>query len=93
MLYIICYDIEQDILRNKISHILQGFGKRVQKSVFECELDEKTLQRLLRQLECVFKGQGQDSLRIYPLCQTCKRRAMGIGSTHPGSEERSYIYL
>ncbi len=93
MLYIICYDIEEDKLRNRVSRILQGFGRRVQKSVFECELDDKSLQRLKKQLEKSFKAGPEDSIRIYQICQTCKMKALGLGNLGLTLKEKDYIYL
>jgi CRISPR-associated endonuclease Cas2 len=38
MFYLVCYDVVLDRRRNKVAHILEGYGLRVQKSVFECVL-------------------------------------------------------
>ena len=92
-MYIICYDIENDKIRRRISVILQGFGQRVQKSVFECELDEKALQRLKNQLEKSFDAGEEDSIRIYQICQTCKMKALGMGNLAVSFIEKDYIYL
>ncbi len=93
MLYVICYDIEDNKVRNKISHLLQGYGKRVQKSVFECELDDRALQKLKRSIESRAKLAEQDSIRIYALCQTCKMKAVGLGKHVSEHEQESLIYL
>ena len=37
MFYLICYDVVND-RRNRVSRLLEGYGLRVQKSVFECVL-------------------------------------------------------
>lgn len=34
MFYLICYDIVLDKRRNKVAQMLEGYGLRVQKSVF-----------------------------------------------------------
>lgn len=49
--YVVVYDISDDNERRKVDKVLKGFGFRVQKSVFECKLDEKVKERLLRRLE------------------------------------------
>ena len=41
MFYLVCYDIVSDRRRNKVSKLLEAYGLRVQKSVFECVLDDK----------------------------------------------------
>ena len=35
MFYLICYDVVNDRRRNRVSRLLEGYGLRVQKSVFE----------------------------------------------------------
>jgi CRISPR-associated protein Cas2 len=39
MIHLISYDIEDDRERLQVSKVLEGFGRRVQKSVFECPLN------------------------------------------------------
>ena len=72
---IVAYDIADDRRRNLVAHLLEGFGERVQKSVFECGLDpqrEATLRRLLTSL----LDAEEDRLRIYPLCEKDHRLAL-----------------
>ena len=93
MLYVVCYDIADDSLRNKVASVLEGFGMRVQKSVFECELSEPGLRKMVKKLESIFHGEGEDSIRIYPLCQTCKANAMGIGHLGKNVLDTAHIFL
>ena len=39
-MYVISYDISENKIRNKVAKILEGYGKRIQYSVFECDIDE-----------------------------------------------------
>ncbi|MBF2055659.1 MAG: CRISPR-associated endonuclease Cas2 [Cyanobacterium sp. T60_A2020_053] len=64
MFYLICYDIADDKRRNKIASILEGYGSRVQFSVFECVLSGKQYQQLQQKLKKIFKKE-EDSLRFY----------------------------
>src|SRR6266511_1773180 len=53
MLYVISYDISVDRRRARVAKLLEGFGQRVQYSVFECDLTESqyaVLQRNLRRM-------------------------------------------
>ncbi|NOX37249.1 MAG: CRISPR-associated endonuclease Cas2 [Calditrichaeota bacterium] len=94
MHYLICYDIEDDRQRSRMAHLLEGFGERVQKSVFECQLDPPGRQRLLRRIQQEFEPQGRDSIRIYPLCADCCRRALGMGHVPSSPLARvAYIHL
>ena len=38
LLYVVTYDIPNDKRRKKVSDLLEGYGRRVQYSVFECLL-------------------------------------------------------
>lgn len=52
--YLAVYDVTQDRERNALADLLEGFGIRVQKSAFECDLtrgSRATLERKLRTLE------------------------------------------
>lgn len=69
MFAVVCYDIPDDRRRTRVGKILEGFGKRVQKSVFECDLAPNHLQKLKAKLSKVVKP--EDSLRYYYLCAQC----------------------
>lgn len=69
MFVVICYDIPSDRRRAKVAKILEGFGARVQKSVFECDLKLPHLQKLKQKLGRVLKD--EDGLRYYYLCGQC----------------------
>jgi len=49
-LQIIAYDIIKTRKRNKVAEILKDYGNRVQKSVFECRLNDADLNRLTQKL-------------------------------------------
>jgi len=69
MFVLVCYDIPADRRRSKVSKILEGFGTRVQKSVFECDLQLKHLPKLKQKLTKVLKD--EDQVRYYYLCANC----------------------
>ncbi len=76
MLFVISYDIEDDRSRSHIASILSGYGQRVQKSVFECELDKKLYDELIKRLQKRLKN---GNIRIYQICAVCRRQAKGLG--------------
>ncbi len=80
MFCIISYDITDDKIRTKLAHRLKDFGKRVQFSVFEADLKPKDLTKLTGVLDKV-KLEGEDSIRVYQICQSCLERIKirGIG--------------
>lgn len=65
-LYLICYDIVDNRRRNRVAKVLTGYGMRVQKSVFECFLNEPRLKALRQRLKKEIKA-AEDQIRIYDL--------------------------
>jgi CRISPR-associated protein Cas2 len=70
MLHVVCYDIIDDKVRNRVSDCLLDFGTRIQDSVFECLLDEELLDRLAEQLGKIELSE-KDRIRIYQVCARC----------------------
>ena len=65
--YMICFDVSDNRRLRRIANQLENFGQRVQRSVFECWLDDNDMftlkKRLARELD-----PEQDQVRYYPLC-------------------------
>jgi CRISPR-associated endoribonuclease Cas2 len=89
-LYIIAYDIPNDRRRSKVHKTLCGYGAWTQYSLFECWLDRKQLLELQIKLAKQLNEQ-EDSLRLYPLCQSCQGKVITIGSSLP-SEPKSFVF-
>lgn len=66
LFYVITYDIPCDKRRRKVANLLEGYGKRVQYSVFECVLTTEKYVELKRRLKPRIKIE-EDSVRLYPL--------------------------
>jgi CRISPR-associated protein Cas2 len=81
LLYVVAYDITCDKRRYKISNLLEGYGQRVQYSVFECQLTHAKFKELRKRLSKVVKD-TEDSVRFYPLSQHTLNQVeiMGVGS-------------
>jgi CRISPR-associated protein Cas2 len=78
MFYLICYDIVKDSRRNKVSRLLEGYGLRVQKSVFECVLDDRQFESLQKKL-LKSLNKREDQLRFYPLSSRCRSKVIVLG--------------
>ncbi|MDW8318527.1 MAG: CRISPR-associated endonuclease Cas2 [Anaerolineae bacterium] len=80
MFIVVSYDVVDDRRRTKVHKALKNFGAPVQYSVFECQLDEKTLARLQKRLRQLVDVK-EDSVRFYQLCEGCvsKVQVMGVG--------------
>ena len=60
---VVIYDISDSKRRSRIAKTLNGYGKRVQKSAFECILKRKQYDGLIEKLERII--QKEDLLRVY----------------------------
>jgi CRISPR-associated protein Cas2 len=78
MFYVISYDVPDDRRRNKIARLLEGYGERVQKSVFEAHLDERGYADLRKRLARLMKA-DQDNVRFYRLCAECRATIETVG--------------
>lgn len=67
MRVVVSYDISDDKRRRKVAAIMEGYGYRVQFSVFECNLTKKQMAEMKRALRPLVKAKEMDSIRFYPL--------------------------
>ncbi len=78
MLYLISYDVSDDTRRRRIMEALKDFGRRVQYSVFECNLDERAMGELLGRVDFEIDP-ATDSCRLYRLCEGCAAEVRILG--------------
>ena len=79
MRYVIAYDIEDDAVRSRVAKVLEGYGQRVQQSVFECDLDERSLRSLVDALMSGLGDQEAGNIRLYRTCADCHAASIGLG--------------
>lgn len=73
MFVVVSYDVVDDKKRTRISKTMKNFGERVQKSVFECRVDDQQFIRMKKTLEEIM-DMNEDSIRFYFLCKGCVER-------------------
>ena len=56
MLVLVTYDVTDDRRRRRVAKLLEGYGRRVQRSVFECNLTKAQFQKLRQRLEHLRAG-------------------------------------
>ena len=62
----------------KVAQVCKNYGQRVQKSVFECTVNEMLYERMLRALlKCI--DEEEDSLRLYRLLEPLDRNISAYG--------------
>ncbi len=82
MRVVISYDNSNDKRRRKVAQLLEGYGYRVQYSVFECDLTIKQLKNLKQQLRPYVKTKEMDSIRFYPLPADAVRKIQVLGNDY-----------
>jgi CRISPR-associated protein Cas2 len=79
MIYMICYDISDPKRLQKTAKILENLGIRIQKSFFQCEIEDKKKEVLVSQVLKVIKPK-KDYFYVYPLCEDCSQKAIQDGT-------------
>ena len=79
MYYVISYDISDDKKRTKILKLLKNHGAHVQFSVFECDISIERLTKLVNTMKKTMNPLT-DSIRIYSLCDRCKKEIKYAGN-------------
>ncbi|HEY7425612.1 MAG TPA: CRISPR-associated endonuclease Cas2 [Gemmataceae bacterium] len=75
--WLVCYDVrDPERLRRTAKH-LEGYGERMQYSVFRCWLTPREAERLRWELTELVAA--EDDVMVIPVCPTC---AAGIRGTH-----------
>ena len=81
MIYVVSYDIKSDRIRNKLAKLLEGYGVRIQYSVFECRITEKRFQKLYQDIFLLLDNDPEGSVRFYTLFKNCEDKILTIGKT------------
>jgi len=90
MMTVFCYDVESDRRRRRVSSVLEEWGVRVQKSVFEARLTAAEAEKVMRAAGREL-GPG-DQLRMYAVTGPGLTRSASIGGA-PIGEDRAFYLL
>lgn len=92
-MYLISYDISNDKRRRKIAKTIENYGKRVQYSVFECDLEKDRMKELYAILAENMKEDPDGSIRIYNICENCLKKVSIIGQVEETFEDEGVIII
>ena len=87
---LVTYDVVDDKRRSKLATFLEGYGRRVQKSVCECYLSLAEMRALHQQVMGRVEP-GEDSVRFYWVPVDAVARTLTIGSELPEPPPDSLI--
>lgn len=80
--YLIIYDIRDPVRLRKLAKIAEDYGLRMQKSVFQAELEDAELWQMKRRMLTTIEPQ-EDGIKIFCLCKACKAKRTGAGIGKP----------
>ncbi|MDD2919535.1 CRISPR-associated endonuclease Cas2 [Rhodoferax sp.] len=88
--YLVIYDIAHPGRLQRVARVLEGFGQRMQKSVFECELDAAELEELqARVLRCI--RTDEDAVQYLRLCARDSQQIRHDGPVRPFASRHYYL--
>lgn len=79
--HLVAYDVRDDRRLRRVARHLEGYGERVQLSLFRCRLTVRSRARLLWELASILAP--EDSLLVLPLCERCEARVCVRGAARP----------
>ena len=93
MFVIVTYDIESETKRiRKVAKVCESYGYRVQKSVFEMNIDPAQLVHLMSELKLIINP-AKDSIRIYKCGKSMKGNieVMGLKQKIEVADDNAYF--
>ena len=83
MLVVVTYDVSTETAAGRrrlrrVARVCESMGQRVQKSVFECQLNEMQLEQLERALLAEI-DEAEDNLRFYRITESAHLRVKQYG--------------
>lgn len=87
---LVVYDIASPKRLRNVAKIMQGYGVRVQKSVFECDLGEADRARMLRDA-CKVMVEEEDQVRLYALSHRALRGVTCLGLSGTTLPEKAVV--
>lgn len=80
--WVVCYDVHDSKRLRKCAKHMEGYGERIQYSVFRCWMSKREVERLRWELTELLES--EDEVMLIPLCGSCVEGIVGIhGSDRP----------
>ena len=92
MLVMISYAVVDDSKRLRLMKFLKDYGTRVQKSVFECNVEAEGFKDLKTKVEEIIEP-IEDRVRYYALCEKCAKDVERSGKGEEFQEDEEYLVL
>jgi CRISPR-associated protein Cas2 len=89
---IIAYDIADPRRLNRTAKIMKDYGVRVQKSIFEADVDNKRFVEMKRRVKDVIL-ESEDGVKYFPLCEKCAGTVEIIGQGIFVDPDNEYLVI
>lgn len=76
--YLVCYDVSNPRRLQRMGKRMEGYGVRIQYSIFMCLLDSSGMRSLKDMIARTLNGE-EDSVVILPVCSRCEASREEIG--------------
>ena len=86
--HVVTYDVRDEGRLRIVARLLQGYGERIQYSVFRCRLSKTDLGRLRWELSLIMAP--EDDLLVIPLCEHCAGSVSETSGRHWDEESPTY---
>jgi len=83
------YDISDPKRLTKVARAMKGYGERVLKSVFECNLERNRFNEMKERIDEIIEP-VEDSIRYYILCEKCIKGLEHSGKGEAFQEDEEY---
>lgn len=88
--WLICYDVRDERRLHRIAKLMEKYGRRKQKSVFECWVSDEILTDLKAATTKIIDA-AKDSIKFYTLCKDCRELSESKGGTAIEEIQQFYI--
>ncbi|MGI6681139.1 MAG: CRISPR-associated endonuclease Cas2 [Bdellovibrionota bacterium] len=92
MIVLVCYDIANPGRLRRIAKVMEDFGKRVQRSIFEVSLSPKSFLAMTKRIKKEIEP-DLDGVKLFPLCGECSKKNDIIGLGEYIDFSKTYIIL
>ena len=75
---IVAYDIAEPRRLTRVAKVVKDYGIRVQKSIFEVEVDSRRFSQMKVRIEEIIEA-SEDGVKYFPLCEKCAGTVEIIG--------------
>lgn len=87
---VVAYDIPDDRRRGRVAKLLEGYGERLQYSLFECRLTKVQYLRMREELGKLLVP-DEDAVSLYSLCAEDLAKIERLGGRRPLPEGAVFV--